>query len=125
MFFHRRERRMETPQHVPCDAFRHVQIVSVRGQVARPDHFHPRFSVLYGSRAKGNFKPGSDIDLTLIGEKLDAKTLGQLDSELDDTLLPYEFDISILSKLTHPELIEHIWRVGVVFYERKPAQSWP
>ena len=88
---------------------------------------HPEIenAVLYGSRAKGNFKPGSDIDLTLIGEKLDAKTLGQLDSELDDMLLPYEFDISILSKLTHPELIEHIRRVGVVFYERKPAQSWP
>jgi predicted nucleotidyltransferase len=86
---------------------------------------HPEIekAVLYGSRAKGNFKPGSDIDLTLIGENLDSKILGRLDGELDDVLLPYEFDLSIFSKLTHPELIEHIRRVGIIFYERKPAQS--
>jgi predicted nucleotidyltransferase len=85
---------------------------------------HPEIekAVLYGSRAKGNFKPGSDIDLTLIGEKLDAKILDRLDGELDDVLLPYEFDLSIHSKLTHPELIEHIRRVGIIFYERTPAQ---
>ena len=85
---------------------------------------HPEIekAVLYGSRAKGNFKPGSDIDLTLIGEKLDSKILGQLDSELDDMLLPYEFDLSIFSKLTHPELTEHIRRVGIIFFERNPAQ---
>ncbi len=86
---------------------------------------HPEIekAILYGSRAKGNFKPGSDIDLTLIGEKLDSKILGQLDSELDDVLLPYEFDLSIFSKLTHPELIEHIRRVGIVFYERNLATT--
>ena len=86
---------------------------------------HPEIekAVLYGSRAKGNFKPGSDIDLTLTGEELDSKVIGQLDSELDDMLLPYEFDISIFSKLTHQELIEHIRRVGVVFYNRTAAQG--
>lgn len=78
-------------------------------------------AVLYGSRAKGNFKPSSDIDLTLIGVKLDSKILDRLDGELDDVLLPYEFDLSIFSKLTHPELIEHIRRAGVIFYERPPA----
>jgi predicted nucleotidyltransferase len=85
---------------------------------------HPEIekAVLYGSRAKGNFKPGSDIDLTLIGEKLEANILGTLDGELDDVLLPYEFDLSIFSKLTHPELIEHIRRVGIIFYERAAAQ---
>lgn len=81
---------------------------------------HPEIekAVLYGSHAKGNFKPGSDIDLTLIGEKLDSKILGQLDLELDDLLLPYEFDLSIFSKVTHQELIEHIQRMGVVFFEK-------
>ena len=85
---------------------------------------HPEIekAVLYGSRARGNFKPGSDIDLTLVGEKLDPKILGQLDTELDDLLLPYEFDLSIFSKLTHLELIEHIRRVGIIFYERAAAR---
>ena len=47
---------------------------------------HPEIekAVLYGSRAKGNFKPGSDIDLTLSGGKLDSKIIGKLDWELDD-----------------------------------------
>lgn len=86
---------------------------------------HPEIerAVLYGSRAKGNFKNGSDIDLTLFGEKLDSKILGKLDGELDDMLLPYEFDISIFSELTHQDLIEHIKRVGKVFYERTPAAA--
>ena len=81
---------------------------------------HPEIekAVLYGSRARGNFKSGSDIDLTLVGEKLDSKILGQLDWELDDLLLPYTIDLSLFRELNHPELIEHIQRVGIVFYER-------
>jgi predicted nucleotidyltransferase len=79
-------------------------------------------AVLYGSRAKGNFRNGSDIDLTLIGEKLDSKILGQIDWELDELPLPYKIDLSIFHQLTHPELIEHIRRVGIIFYERKSAQ---
>ena len=79
-------------------------------------------AVLYGSRAKGNFRNGSDIDLTLIGEKLDSKILGQIDWELDDLPLPYKIDLSIFSTLTHPELIEHIRRVGIIFYERVAVQ---
>lgn len=80
-------------------------------------------AVLYGSRAKGNFRNGSDIDLTLIGEKLDSKILGRIDWELDDLLLPYKIDLSLFSKLTHPELIEHIRRVGIIFYELQPQTN--
>lgn len=32
-------------------------------------------AILYGSRAKGNHSPGSDIDLTLTGDRLDMNTL--------------------------------------------------
>ena len=83
---------------------------------------HPQVerAVLYGSRAKGNSKNGSDIDLTLVGEKLDSSILGQISWELDDLLLPQMIDLSLFSKLTHPELIEHIRRVGIIFYERTP-----
>ncbi len=51
--------------------------------------------ILYGSRAKGNFKTGSDIDITLIGDNLSYKDLVNVSLELDDLLLPYEFDLSI------------------------------
>jgi len=72
--------------------------------------------ILYGSRAKGNFKPGSDVDLTLKGEKLNLQILNMISLELDDLLLPYSFDLSIFHQISNPDLIEHIERVGVTFH---------
>ena len=96
-------------------------VAQINGVLAR----HPEVerAILYGSRAMGNFKPGSDIDLTLLGSELDRRLRGQIDEELDDLLLPYEFDLSLFSDLTHPELIDHIHRVGVTFYERKTVEA--
>ena len=78
---------------------------------------------IFGSRAKGNFKPGSDIDLTLSGSGLDERIRGRIDEELDDLLLPYQFDLSVFTSITHADLIDHIRRVGVVFYKRIPAET--
>lgn len=75
-------------------------------------------AVLYGSRAKGNFKPGSDIDLALKGERLDLHLLNKISLALDDLLLPYTFDISIYHQISNPDLIDHIIRVGKIFYAR-------
>ena len=72
--------------------------------------------ILYGSRAKGTFRIGSDIDITLIGDKVDKSTLNNLEIEIDDLLLAYKFDISIFHQLSNIELIEHIYRVGKVIY---------
>ena len=71
--------------------------------------------IIYGSRAKGNYKPSSDIDLTLVGEKLTLTLLQTLENEIDDLLLPYKFDISIFHQISNPDLIAHIDRVGKVF----------
>ena len=76
-------------------------------------------AILYGSRAKGNFKPGSDIDLTFKGTGLDLTVLNRVDNELDDLLLPWSFDLSIYSQITSPDLIEHIDRAGVIFYQQE------
>ena len=75
-------------------------------------------AVLYGSRAKGNYKNGSDIDLTLHGKDLTLNMLYKIDEELDDLLLPYTFDLSIFERLSDPDFIDHVQRVGVVFYQR-------
>jgi predicted nucleotidyltransferase len=75
-------------------------------------------AVLYGSRAKGNYKNGSDIDLVLYGADLDLETLNKIQIELDDLLLPYTMDVAIYDHLTDPDFIAHIQRVGVVFYTR-------
>jgi uncharacterized protein len=74
--------------------------------------------VLYGSRAKGNFRKGSDVDLTLKGEGLDLKLLNKISLDFDDLLLPYTFDISIFRQIKNQDLLDHIERVGVVFYRR-------
>lgn len=75
-------------------------------------------AVLYGSRAKGTFKPGSDIDLSLYGGTITSNELGEIDSELDDLLLPYTFDLLIFDTLKQINLRAHIERVGKIFYER-------
>lgn len=80
-------------------------------------------AVLYGSRARGNARPGSDIDLTLLGSRLGQELVGQIDDALDDLLLPYRFDLSIFARITHSDLIDHIQRVGVAFYEKTPGEA--
>lgn len=81
-------------------------------------------AVLYGSRAKGTFKAGSDIDLTLYGVKLTSSLCATIAETIDELLLPYEVDLSVFDTLDHLELREHIARVGVVFFQR-PNQTQP
>lgn len=79
--------------------------------------------ILYGSRAKGNYKNGSDIDLTLHGKDLSLSIIHKIDNELDDLLLPYTFDLSIFNHIDNPGLIDHIKSVGFVFYESGTQSS--
>jgi len=81
-------------------------------------------AILYGSRAMGNFRAGSDIDLTLVGgEALNLRVLYRVMDEIDDLLLPYTFDLSILRLINDQQVREHIRRAGVVFYERAADSS--
>jgi predicted nucleotidyltransferase len=75
-------------------------------------------AVIYGSRAKGNFKRGSDIDLTLYGKGLTLTILHKIEDDLDDLLLPYKIDLSIYDHISDHDVIDHIRRVGIVFYEK-------
>lgn len=78
-------------------------------------------AIIYGSRAKGSFKNGSDIDLTLLGNNLNQSILFQLMDKIDDLMLPYSFDISIFEKVSSPEFRAHVKRVGKPFYEKSRA----
>ncbi len=79
-------------------------------------------AILYGSRAAGNYRNGSDIDLTLNGEALTFGTLNKIIDDLDSLFLPYTIDLSILANISDPDIIDHIQRVGVTFYKRKSEQ---
>ena len=72
---------------------------------------------VYGSRAKGNYKPGSDIDMTLKGDQLSLSILNGIERELDELNLPYSIDLSIYNHIDNRELIEHINRVGQSLFD--------
>ena len=74
-------------------------------------------AVIFGSRAKGNYKPGSDIDIAIIGENITFNTVSRLHSLLEEQgPLPYLFDIVDYTHLNHEELKSHIDRIGKVIY---------
>ena len=80
---------------------------------------HVERAVLYGSRAKGNYKPFSDIDSTLEGDELTYDDWNRLKQTIDDLLMPYEVDLNLRKELKNPNLLAHIDRVGVPLYIRK------
>ena len=74
--------------------------------------------VLYGSRAKGNYRNGSDIDLSLKTDDTFARAdLLRIAGDFDDSDMPYFVDVSIYDKLSNPDLKSHIDRVGEILYE--------
>lgn len=75
--------------------------------------------IIYGSRAKGNFRNGSDIDISLKGKDLNDSIRSKIFWDIDDLDTPYLFDISIFDKLKSPDLEEHINRVGKLFYAKQ------
>lgn len=75
-------------------------------------------AVIFGSRAKGNYKPGSDVDMAvwLEGDDITAQLSGMLN---DETMLPYKFDVINYNTINNKDLTEHINRVGIVFYQKQ------
>jgi len=74
--------------------------------------------LLYGSRTKGNYRAGSDIDLTIKGDEIPFDELMRIENEIDGLMLPYTVDLSQYRQLENTSLIAHIDRVGIVIYKR-------
>lgn len=75
-------------------------------------------AILYGSRAMGNFKPGSDVDLALRGQALTWQVCAEMAGMFEASSVPYKVDLTPLALLEHEGLRAHIDRVGVVFFNR-------
>lgn len=75
--------------------------------------------LLFGSRAMGNYKPGSDIDLALDAPEMSFNEWLGFQLKLDELLLPYKIDAILLHFVDQETLKEHINRVGVVFFEKR------
>ena len=97
-----------------------AQLLAVLAQ-----HPHVDRAVIYGSRVKGNYRPGSDIDMTLytcVGTDIDHRELVAIADEIDDLLLPYTVDLSVFDHLSTPALREHIERLGQVLYAKSDGR---
>eukprot|EP01136_Pigoraptor_vietnamica_P026390 Opistho-1_new@81399 len=79
-------------------------------------------AILFGSRAKGNYRKGSDVDIALKGEHLTLTDVLHIDNQLDDTYLPYTFDIILYRHINDPDVIEHINRVGIDILKKAEIQ---
>jgi predicted nucleotidyltransferase len=73
--------------------------------------------VIYGSRARGDYRKGSDIDLTIYGD-ISFRDKFRISGMIDELPIPYMCDLSIFQNIKNENLREHIERVGQVFYER-------
>jgi uncharacterized protein len=76
--------------------------------------------VIFGSRAKGNFKKASDIDLAVKGKSVTDVIVRRLSARLNEELpMPYFFDVVHYESIINSELIDHINRVGTVIYKKQ------
>ena len=78
-------------------------------------------ALIFGSRATGNFKEGSDIDIAILGDNLNIDHILKLQDLIDDLDIPYFTDVVIQNRINNQKLLEHIDKFGIVFFERKKA----
>ena len=77
-------------------------------------------AVIFGSRAMGNYKKGSDVDIAIVGENINSRIIYKLEDRLNKVYpLPYFFDIIQYNKLTNENLIKHIDNEGKILYTKK------
>ncbi len=73
-------------------------------------------AILFGSRAKGNFTNGSDVDIALVGENLKLSDILEISGQIEQLFLPWKFDLVIYDRIKEKALIDHIDRVGISLF---------
>lgn len=79
-------------------------------------HASVQRACLYGSRARGGFRTGSDIDLCLDAPGLELAEMLAIDTQIDDLLLPWKVDLTHWQTLDDPQLAAAIERDAVLIY---------
>jgi predicted nucleotidyltransferase len=72
-------------------------------------------ALIFGSRAEGTFREGSDIDIALKGN-LNFKLMLTISRKLDELNLPYKIDLVDIDRITEPALLQHIDNIAVEIY---------
>ena len=81
-------------------------------------------AIVFGSRAKGDYKDFSDVDIALFGE-LNANDVEEIIYELDMLPIVYKFDVLTYDSVKNPALREHIDRAGIRLYHTAPGETPP
>ena len=96
-------------------------LTTINGVLARYPAI--KTALIFGSRAKGNYKPGSDVDIALQGDGVTDRMAADIAFTLnEETIMPYHFDVLNYHTITNSDLVAHIDRVGRPFYT-VPLQS--
>lgn len=94
-----------------------MQTLDTPGPADAPDF--PEFGL--SPRAMGNYRNGSDIDITLDAPGMESARFLHLCTAADDLMLPWTMDLSLLSHIDNPALLSHIHRVGKPLWVRDGA----
>ncbi len=108
----------EQPALQRYDAFGLPLYVMERLGAAFSGHDAIESVTLYGSRAKGNYRHNSDIDLMLTASNMNWAEFNKLEREIDDLLLPWKIDLALRHQVENSDLLDHVDRVGVVVFDR-------
>ncbi|MBP1593227.1 MAG: restriction endonuclease subunit [Bacteroidetes bacterium] len=81
---------------------------------------HPKVdkAFVFGSRAKGNYRPDSDIDIAIKGNEITTDDIIAISVAIETIGITHKFDIIDYNSIKEPALKEHIDRVGIEFYSR-------
>lgn len=99
------------------------EIHSIQQILARVPHIEK--AVLFGSRALGTAKTGSDVDIAIMGSRASLQDALRATSLLEESTLPYLFDIICYNTISHPDLLRHIQEYGQVLFtgEAEPPRT--
>lgn len=92
-----------------------AEVHSIQCVLAQVPHIEK--ALLFGSRAMGTAKPGSDVDIAIMGSKASLQDSLRVASLLEETTLPYTFDIIAYNTITHPDVLLHIQQYGKIIFE--------
>lgn len=75
---------------------------------------------IFGSRAKGNYRNGSDVDLAVFGNNISFERIIHISSVLnEETVMPYYFDVLDYYSIENADLVRHIDRIGKIIYSKE------
>ena len=77
-------------------------------------------AIIFSSRAMGNYKRGSDVDIALKGTHLTSRSVDALRTFFNDAApgYPYKTDVLNYHTLANAELKKHIDEHGKILYKR-------